>query len=210
MNFIIRFIIVSFTIVYLLLFIACHKNPDPNIIIIDPKDTTKVYTPDPDSNLVLCNIYLPGDTTFGAIYARKNRQNFTSFIDAYKLRYENNVPIFMIRGGTYFYPNSLYLTESFHFVVPLNYEKQKLIITSSGKIGRTFYATKDDDSILDHYKLDTTQNNYFQFTKIDTLNKRLEGIFWVQFLIDMNPKAFYKDPDILRLSYGSFWVTKWD
>jgi len=210
MSLVIRFISVFFIFVYLIAIIACHKNPDPNIIIVDPIDTSKTYIPDPDSNLVLSNIYLPGDTTFGAIYARKNRQNFSSFIDLIKLRYENNVPIFMVRGGTYFYPNSLYLTESFHFVVPLNYEKQKLIITSTGKIGRTFYATKDDDSILDHYKLDTSQNNYFQFTKIDTINKRLEGVFWVQFLIDMNPKAFYKDPDTLRLSYGSFWVTKWN
>ncbi len=188
---------------------SCHKGsdnttptPDP-----DPVDSTQK---EPVDKLPYANVFYPKDTSRGAMYAIKNNhpRKFAATCNCYYYAKKNPAYIF-VAGSTSLDPwPRVYNYEIFGLGPhPLNYDPQQIPITySTNSILQ--YLTVQHDTPESEYRLDTSYHKQnFQFTSIDTIQDRAEGVFNVQYklyqIIDSTGAA--NTPSVIRLANGRFW-----
>ncbi|MBK7231144.1 MAG: hypothetical protein IPH93_02425 [Saprospiraceae bacterium] len=197
-------------IVTVSLFSSCHEGTDVNQPLPDPDpvDSTQI---EPQDKLPYANVFYPQDTSKGAMYAIKNNhpRRFAATCDCYYYAKEKPAYIF-VAGSTSLDPwPRVYNYEIFGLggPYPLNYDPQQIPTTYSD-IYILKYITVQHDTEESEYRLDTSYHNQnFQFTSIDTIQDRAEGVFNVQYklyqIIDSTGAA--NTPSVIRLANGRFW-----
>jgi hypothetical protein len=193
---------VSITVFMLFLFTgACNKDMAEQTVVTppEPEPPKPVYVP----------IYEPGDTSKGAAYAKKLTADFRA--DAIYLynKYTNPHSIF-ISFGTYTKSGEPRERISFGDLNLNTTGRYPLARPPKARQGfvRVGYGTTraDGDVAEDFYHLDTTaRDNTLLITKLDLVNKRIEGTFTMSFEIE-EPQFNDKNPKKVKFSEGRFWA----
>jgi len=162
----------------------------------------------PPSDLFI--VYQPGNTANGEMTAIKSLTDWRASAQAVYHHFGQDY--LAIEANTY--STEGYWRESISFsfipisegVFPINRVNQM----QTNKAVRANYVTltADGDALEDFYILDTlAMDNHIQVLRLDTINKEMEGIFTVSFVLEPGfPKLNPLNPDRLKFSYGRFKV----
>jgi hypothetical protein len=187
--------------IYVILFTgACNKDMPEQTVITSPEPPKPVYVP----------IYEPGDTSKGAAYAKKLTADFRANA-FYRINKNTNPHTMALSFGTYTKLGEP--REIITFIdLKLNTTTGRYPLARFPKARQGFvragYATAraDGDVAEDFYHLDTTAtDNTLLITKLDLVNKRIEGTFTMSFEIE-EPQFNGKNLKKVKFSEGRFWA----
>ncbi len=198
----------KYTYIVLLAFLgifACKKDT-PIVIVTTPVVEQKSCILE-ESNFKIdstVQIWLVTDTSKGKASAIKVWKNWEAKVNS---NYFNGN--LLISFYTYYYKKDFRRAEVVYFSnVPSKigcYELKKKSVPNGTLTFKYFVC--DEDIIINTYTLDENRaKNYLEITKIDTLNKIIEGKFMATFLRDTSYKKLVYIQDTVRFANGSFWA----
>lgn len=144
------------------------------------------------------------------ISAQKNRKHWETKAEAY-FHIIENTQLFSI--SAYSFDKNGEITEVLTFVnFPVKVGSHLLsrrnynLITDYNYSGYT-YSTSGSDVVGDRFYVYEEEDNFINFSRIDTVNFKLEGNFRVTFVSDINdPIENGNLPDTIRFTEGEFCV----
>ena len=152
-------------------------------------------------------VYEAGTMEHGSLSACRNGDDWLASGNAQKLSQTDS--LFSLYGATFvYYLQDTLQAESFVIkYLPFKEGKYELngLDPNDVQTPYTKMSFGSEDTVLDSYFLDTGKKSWVKLTKVDTINRRIEGCFEIYLAVE-EPKHIPYNPDKLCFKQGEFAV----